>query len=123
MSPARATATESPSETQQPPEAAQPEREVIVKEKPKKKRYTRSLRAIQRLEVGVSKSNRRMAEAVVRGLDTWIDATKQSSRKKRDGAIKDGVKNLSKAMRETLVTASEAPADFLDEVAKIGRVF
>jgi len=129
--PTATTKTAKPAEQAVAPVEAEPlapvvEPSVILggkKKKKKKKRYTRSIRGVQRLEVGASKSQRRVAKAVVRGLNAWIDATDKSARKKRDGAVKDGLKNTSKAMRKALRTAAEAPADFIDQVAKIKRPF
>ena len=121
-----ATTTRNPDE---PVPEVEPSAEGVLEcadlpaEPKKKKRYTRNLRPIQQLEVGVSKSHLRLAKAVTRGLNEWIDATETSARKRRDGGIKDSLKNSNKAMRKALRTAVQAPADFIDEVCKIKRPF
>ena len=45
------------------------------------------------------------------GLDSYFDRREQSSYKKRDGAIRDALKNWSKAASKTLRKASNAPYD------------
>ena len=91
---------------------------VILKPK-KKKKYSRNRRTIQELEVGLTDSARRLSKAVKDGLDTYIDERDKSARKKRDGAIRDLLRNQSKAMRKGLTVAAEAPADFMDAVANL----
>lgn len=90
---------------------------VVVAKPKKKKKYSKNLRTPQELEVGATKAMRRIAKAVDKGLGIWIDARGKSARKKRNGAIRDSLRNSSKAMREVLATASKAPSDFVDSVA------
>lgn len=91
---------------------------VILRPK-KKKKYSRNRRTIQELEVGVTDSARRLSKAVKDGLDTYIEERDKSAKKKRDGAIRDLLRNQSKAMRKGLSIAAEAPADFMDAVANL----
>ena len=89
------------------------------KKKKKRKKYSRGLRAIQELEVAGTKSSRRLTKALDRGLSTWITARNKSARKKRNGALRDSLKNSSKSMRQVLKQSSQAPTDFLDEFSKM----
>ena len=93
-------------------------------EKKKKKRYSnRTFRNVSKLEKGYSRAIKRTADAVSEGIDVWIGRRENSAQRRRNGAFKDFSKNSSKALRRTLKSAAEAPADILDGVArlKIGR--
>lgn len=90
---------------------------VVVKSKKKKgKKYSKQLRPLQELEIAVSKGNQRIAKAVHKGLVTWNKNRDLSSKKSRDGAIKDGLKNANKSLREVAVAGVKAQADVLDSV-------
>jgi hypothetical protein len=91
---------------------------VILKPK-KKKKYSTNRRTVQELEVGVTDSVRRLSKAVKDGLDTYIEERDKSARKKKDGAIRDLLRNQSKAMRKGLSIAAEAPADLMDTIADL----
>lgn len=95
------------------------------KEKNKKTYSNRASRSYQELEAGVTKSARRVAKAVREALNVYEEAREESALKKKDGALKDMLRNQSKALREGLPIAAEAPADFLDAVAdmKVVRRF
>jgi hypothetical protein len=82
-----------------------------------KRRYSRRLKTTQKLERGVSKAQRRLASAVLRGVDKWRSDRDRSARKRKDGAVRDAVKNAMRAVGKTLSVASKAPSDFVD-VAK-----
>jgi hypothetical protein len=89
-------------------------------EKKKKKKYSSKFsRNLQLLEKGQAKASKRIAEAVTSGLGVWLQERDASAAKKRDGALKDHTKNISKALRKALKESAEAPADFLDSVAKM----
>jgi hypothetical protein len=91
-----------------------PQPGVMVVEKTKKKgkkRYTKGLRDVQRLERGASKATRRLARAVEEGVATYHRRSNKSGRKKRDGAIRDVFDNLSIAAGDALQVASRAPRD------------
>jgi len=87
------------------------------KKKKGKRRYSRRLKATQKLERGVSKAQRRLASAVLRGVDKWRSDRDRSARKRKDGAVRDSVKNAMRALGKTLSVAAKAPGDFVD-VAK-----
>jgi hypothetical protein len=84
--------------------------------KKKKRRYTKGLRTIQRVERGVARSLDTLAEGLARGFSEYRKRSSKSSRKKKDGALRDGIENWTKAMSKGLSTASKAPNDFVKTV-------
>lgn len=81
--------------------------------KKKKKKYSKGLKNAQRFEEGMTKAQRRLAKAVFEGLDSWNRATDRSARKKKDGALRDVMKNSAKATEKAIRVAARAPRDFV----------
>lgn len=92
---------------------------VMGKKKKKKKRYSRGLRTVQELEVASTKTVKRLTKALNKGLGAWDSARDKSAKKKRNGAVKDSLKNSSKGMRKLFVQSAHAPSDFLDEFSRM----
>jgi hypothetical protein len=84
---------------------------IEIRTKKRRRKYSRGLKTTQRIERGVTKSTRRIARAISTGLGTYVERRDKSSRKRRDGAIRDGLKNWSKAVGKTMRKASNAPND------------
>jgi hypothetical protein len=82
------------------------------KRKKKKRKYTRGLKGIQRLQRGASRSSWRIGDAVADGLKEFRKRNDRSSRKRRDGALRDTFKNMSRAAGEVLRGSGKAPYDF-----------
>jgi hypothetical protein len=82
----------------------------------KKRKYTRGIREVQKLERGLSKAGKRVASALSKGAVNYYDRSEKSSRKKRDGAIRDALENYTRAIGKTVRVASKAPKDFVDRV-------
>jgi hypothetical protein len=76
-----------------------------------RKKYSRGLKAPQQLEVDASRSAERVADAVTDGIREYRDNRDRSARRKRDGAIKDVVRNVGRGVSEALDTGSRAPSD------------
>jgi Family of unknown function (DUF6312) len=91
---------------------------IVVRPK-KKKKYSRNLRTIQELETGLTDSARRIAKAAKDGLDAYIDERDKSAKNRRDGAIRDLLRNQSKGLRKALSVAAEVPADIMDTIADL----
>jgi hypothetical protein len=85
---------------------------IYKKRRKKKRRYSSGLKQLQQVERGAIKASGRLARAIDRGLRTYRNREDRSSRKRRDGAIRDGLKNWSRAVGRTLRVASRAPNDF-----------
>lgn len=88
-----------------------------VTNKPKR-RYSKRWKSIQRVERGTSKAARRLANAISSGVNVWIDERDKSADRRRDGGVRDVSKNLRKAVRKTVRTASQAPADVFDALTQ-----
>src|SRR6266446_5186121 len=97
---------------------AKGERVVVVvdKKKRKKRRYTRGMRSMQELEMGVTRASQQIGKAVARGLTVYRRRRNKSSRNRRDGAIRDIVENVGKAMSRGLRSGSDAPYQFAKAV-------
>lgn len=91
----------------------------VDKKKKDKKKYSKSKRDIQEFEVAVTKANLRIAKAVHRGLQVWEKERDASAEKKRDGALRDAIKNGSKSMRKSLQIAAVVPSQLLDATVEL----
>lgn len=76
-----------------------------------KKRYSRGWKDPQILERDVSRSAERLAKAASDGFRRYRRRRDKSARKKKDGAIKDFVRNVGQGSERALRTASRAPSD------------
>jgi hypothetical protein len=63
------------------------------------------------LERGVSKASQRITRAVELGVFRWQKKRRRSSKKKRDGALRDAIENGLFAAGVALKEASWAPGD------------
>lgn len=86
---------------------------IVPVMKKKKRRYSRGMKNAAKMQRGVNKAAARLAGAVTAGLETWRDRSEASSRKRRDGAVKDAMENWARAMSKTLRRASGVPRDLL----------
>ena len=84
---------------------------VINVKKKKKRRYSRGLADLQRGTRGLGKISRRIARSMYEGADKFQKASDKSSRKKRDGALRDLGLNIGKALSKSLDTSSGIPRD------------
>ncbi len=90
---------------------------LIATEAPKKKRrYSRGLRASQELERGVSNAAATFSDGLAQAFKTYRKRSRSSSENKRDGAIRDAVKNWTKAYGEGMKIASDAPYEFVKTI-------
>src|SRR5689334_2148387 len=86
-------------------------------EAPKKKRkYSKSMRGGQDLERGVSRAAASLGDAVAATFNSYKSRSRSSSYKKRDGAVKDALKNWTKAYSKGMKKASDAPYQFVKAV-------
>jgi hypothetical protein len=75
----------------------------------KKRRYSRRMRGGQEVERGVSKAAASLGDAVAATFNSYKKSDNKSSFKKRDGAVKDAMKNWTKATSKGMKKASDAP--------------
>jgi len=84
--------------------------------KKKKRRYSFGLGTIQELERGVTRSLETVTKGVARTFSDYTDRSDKSARKKRDGALRDGIENWTKALSKGMRIAGDAPYDFVRQV-------
>lgn len=82
----------------------------------KKRRYSRGLRVSQELERGVSRAAATFSDAIAETFKTYKKRSSNSSFNKRDGAVRDAIKNWTKATSEGMKTASDAPYEFVKSI-------
>jgi hypothetical protein len=85
-------------------------------EKKKKRRYSFGLGTAQHLERGVTRSLETVSKGVARTFSEYSERSDKSSRKKRDGALRDGIENWTKALSKGMRIAGDAPYDFVKQV-------
>jgi hypothetical protein len=84
--------------------------------KKKKRRYSAGLGTIQHLERGVARSLETVSKGVARTFSEYSERSDKSARKKRDGALRDGIRNWTKALSKGMRVAGDAPYDFVKQV-------
>lgn len=87
---------------------------VITRRKKKKKRkrkYTRGTKDLQRFGDGLTKGAWRVGRAVERGIDDFYKRSRKSSRRRRDGAVRDIWKNSAKGYDSAFRQLGKAPYD------------
>jgi hypothetical protein len=90
---------------------------LISTEAPKKRRrYSRGLRASQEVERGVSNAAATLSDGLAETFRIYKKRSRNSSENKRDGAIRDAVKNWAKAYGEGMKAASDAPYEFVKTI-------
>jgi hypothetical protein len=90
---------------------ATPTTVVVETQKKQKRKTSRGLKDVARLERGVAKAGDRLGSAMEAGFSKYREKSKKSSYKKKDGAIRDAVKNWSVAAGKGLEEASKIPGD------------
>ena len=78
------------------------------------RKYSRGSKATQKLSLGISKAAYRTVNSFAAGLSTFSDESDKSSRKRRDGMVRDSLRNASKAFEDGLNELGKAP----DEIAR-----
>lgn len=89
----------------------------ITPEAPKAKRkYSRRMRGAQEIERGMTRAAASVGDAIAATFNTYKDRSRESSFKKRDGAVKDALKNWTKASSKGMKKASDAPYQLVKAV-------
>lgn len=81
--------------------------------KKKKRRYSNGLGTVQHVERGVARSLETLSEGVAKVFSEYSKRSNKSARRKRDGALRDGIENWTKALSKGLRVAGDAPYDFV----------
>src|ERR1700689_5173797 len=86
------------------------------KKKKKKRRYSFGLGTVQHLERGVTRSLETVSKGVARTYSDYSERSDKSARRKRDGALRDGIENWTKALSKGMRIAGDAPYDFVKQM-------
>lgn len=76
-----------------------------------KRRYSKELKGAQIAMRDLTRLSTRIASAVADGMREFRKRESRSSFQKKDGALRDVLKNSARGLRKTLRGASEAPLD------------
>jgi len=80
----------------------------------RRKRYSKGTKDVQRLAYGASKGAYRIANGFAAGLDSFWKRSNRSSRKKRDGFVRDAFRNLARGARKASRQFGRAPQEISD---------
>ncbi|SRR5258706_2325665 len=97
-------------------------REKSGKRKKKKKKYTSGTRGLQRLVLGIAQAGFRVSNGMTRGFNTFVKRSRKSSRRRRDGLIRDSLRNAARGFSDAGREASKAPGEIANRIST-GRVW
>jgi hypothetical protein len=83
--------------------------EPTKKKKKKKKRYSKGTRDAQKMERAFGWAANHIARGVAVGLETYNRESGRSGNKKKDGAVRDALVNVSMGMGDAMQEFSRAP--------------
>ena len=84
----------------------------------KKRKYSKGKRGVQELGRGVNRAAADLGKAVSIALESYNKRSDNSSRKKKDGMLRDAVQNMTKAASKGLKKAADAPYDQVKSVSR-----
>ena len=91
---------------------------VETKAKKKKRRYSFGLGPVQHVEHGVTRGLETVTAGVAKVFSEYNKRSDKSARSKRDGALRDGIENWTKALSKGMRIAGDAPFDFVKAINK-----
>ena len=97
-----------------PAAASEPQATTVTIKR--KRKYSRGLRSSQDVERGLNRAASALADAGSSAFGTYKKRSRKSSYKKRDGAIRDAIKNFTKAASKGLKKATDAPYQMVKAV-------
>lgn len=80
------------------------------------KKYSRGTRGVQRLLYGVSKAAYRSTNSLTEGLDTFVKQSNKSAKKRRDGLIRESLRNASKGIADGVAEFGKAPEEITKRI-------
>jgi hypothetical protein len=81
-----------------------------------RKRYTKGTKPFQKLLFGAARAGYRTANAFAEGFDTFAKRSNRSSRKRKDGLIRDSLRNASRAFSDGAREAGKAPGQIAKQI-------
>jgi hypothetical protein len=82
----------------------------------RKRKYSRGLGAVQHIERGVAQGLETLSESIAKVFSEYSTRSDKSARKKKDGALRDGIENITVALSKGLRVAGKAPYKFVKGV-------
>jgi len=101
---------------------------IVIKRAKKRRRYTSGTKGTQRLGYGFSKAGFRVFNSVAQGMDTFVKRSDESRDKRKDGLVRDALRNASRGVSDGFAELGKAPIEIADringgQVWKIARSF
>ena len=81
------------------------------KKKKNRKKYSRGLKTIQRTEDGLTLAGRRLGDAIESGFKSYRKRRNKSARRRRDGPLRDIVRNTAGGVSQFFSVGSDIPYD------------
>lgn len=91
---------------------------LIAQRRKSGKRYSRNLRPLQEMGRAGLRAQLRQTEGSAKALRLFFDRSEKSASKKRDGAMKDLMKNYTDSMEEYLDSTAKVPSKYLRDISK-----
>lgn len=86
---------------------------IVIKTGKKKRRYSRGLKGLQQRARKGNRAGSRLINAFADGFDFYRKKSDRSSRKKKDGMIKDFWKNSASGLGKTMRKSSKVPKEMV----------
>jgi hypothetical protein len=87
-------------------------RPVVINVRRRRRRSSGGLREPEEVALGLARVSYRIADAVAKGLKTYVERHDRSAREKPNGAIRDLGLNLAEALSAVLSESTEIPREF-----------
>jgi hypothetical protein len=82
----------------------------------KKRRYTKGTKAFQRLNYGADRAAYRTANAFAKGLRTFARRSNRSGRRRKDGLVRDSLRNFSRGFAVGAREFGNAPSEIASRI-------
>lgn len=86
------------------------------KKKKNRKKYSKGLKTIQRTEDGLTLAGRRLGDAVESGFRSYRKRRNKSARRRKDGPLRDMVRNTAGGVSQFFSVGSDIPYDVARKV-------
>jgi hypothetical protein len=77
----------------------------------RKKKYTKGTKGWQKLGDGINRAEYRSANALAKGLRTFVKRNRKSARKKRDGMVRYSLRDASRGFADGFKEAGRVPGE------------
>jgi hypothetical protein len=110
---------------QTPPTSGGPGEAILIEplvlkrlsKKRDKKKYTKGTKQFQRLTLGLTKGGYRASNSLTKGLNTFFKRSNKSARKRRDGLVRDSLRNASRGVGDGFTSLGKAPFEVARRVS------